>query len=186
MVVGREERFAKNAGEYLDVLGFKPVTGRYETKVRLDYRVNDAPTEWVSPLEVRIPGNPVTTPVGVAAVVTGAVAVVAALGVIRAMASPAIALGSVGGGVSATPLNALQDLALDRLEPMARGRVASSVTKAAYKRVSRDRCPICGTKIRHNHCVTCHKTVSEVRQEFAGQIQELLSRAVPLLAQGGL
>ena len=185
VAVGREKRFTRKAGEYLDVLGFKPVTGRYETKVRLDYRVDDAPTEWLRPLEVTIPGNPVATPVGVAAVATGAVGVLAALGVIRAVVSPTIALGSAAGGVSATPLDPLQDLALDRLEPMARGKVASAVTKAAHKRISRDRCPMCGTKIRHNHCDTCQKTAREVRQEFSEQIQELMNRAVPLLAQGG-
>ncbi len=161
------------------------ITGIYRARVKLEYVVDDRPKTWGESRNVRIPGNPLSTPVGAAAAVVAAGTFVAALALVRSMITTRLPLGiTVPGNVSLTPSSSLYNLALERLEPATRGRVTANIVKAARGRIVRERCPVCDTRLKHGHCYTCQKSAREVRREYVDRVRALALQGGQLLASG--
>lgn len=163
------------------------VTGIYRARVKLDYTVEDQPKAWSEAKNIRVPGNPLATPVGAAAAMVSAGAAAAILFLVRSLAGSGLVAGiTLPGATPLTPSRALHDLALERLEPAARGRVVGSMVKGAKGVAVKERCPICGTRIRHGHCYTCRESVKEMQREYAERVSALALQGAELLASGGV
>ncbi len=160
-------------------------TGIYPVRIELEYTLGDQPGVWRETKSIRIPGNPLSTPVGALAAMVSAVAAAAILSLMMALAGSGLTPGTTLPG--STPLRAargLQDFAAERLEPAARGRVVGNIVKAARGLVVKERCPICGTRLRRGHCLTCRKPVKELRREYSERVQALALQGAELLASG--
>jgi hypothetical protein len=59
-----------------------------------------------------------------------------------------------------------------------------SIVKAARGRIIKDRCPICGTRLKHGYCYTCKKSAKEVRKEYVDRVRVLVLQSRELLASG--
>ena len=59
-----------------------------------------------------------------------------------------------------------------------------SIVKAAKGRIVKERCPSCGTRLKHGHCYTCKKSAKEVRKEYAERVRALAIQSSELLASG--
>jgi hypothetical protein len=187
MVAGESYRrgITINAREILK-FGDRPLsTGIYRSQVRLEYVVDGREKAWSQWKNIQILGNPLSTPAGAAGIVVSAGALAAILLVVRALAVPNLPAGTALP--SSTPVKALPRLyefALERLEPMARGRVVGSIVNSAKKRIIKERCPICETRLKHGHCYTCKKSVKEVRKEYTNKLKDLVLQGGQLIASG--
>ena len=181
-----ESDFIISPNDYLGKWGVPLITGIYEINTRLHYSSGGRFEQTIHPFELSITGNPVATPLGAVALATGAAGLFTAFGLARVVVAPVLAVGSTAPmAAQALPLSLLQEFAANRLEPLARGRVTASVTKAAQKRVFATKCPICHTRIQHGHCATCKKPSVEVKREFTKRLETLVLQTFPILAQGG-
>lgn len=161
------------------------VTGIYRAKVKLEYTIVGQPKTWSESKNIRIPGNPISTPPGiVATVITGGTAA-AALVLARSLIVPGVAVGTaLPGSISVTSTSFLHDLVLGRLEPTTRGRVVANIVKVAKGRIVKDKCPLCDSLLRHGHCYTCKRPAREVRNEYAERVKTLALQGAKLLAGG--
>ena len=179
------EQITVNAREVLRLGDMPLVTGIYRAVIKLEYAMGDQKKVWSEPKKIKILGNPMSTPLGAAGVVTSVGAVTAVLMLIRSLISPGIPTGTTMP--TNTPFNLLQrlyDFAAERFEPTARGRVIGNIVKAAKGRVIKKKCPICGTRLKHGYCYTCKKSAKEVRNEYIDRVKALALQSSELLASG--
>ena len=179
------EQITVNAKEVLKLDGNTLFTGIYPAMIKLEYTVDDQKKVWSKPKNIKILGNPLNTPLGVAGIVTSGGAVAAIFLLIRSLISPGIPAGTtIPAGTSTSSLPRLYDLAAERLEPTARGRVIGNIVKAAKGRIIKKRCPICGTRLKHGYCYTCKKSAKEVRNEYVNRVRALALQGSKLFASG--
>ena len=179
------EQITLNVREVLKLGDMTLVTGIYRAVIKLEYAVGDQKKVWSETKNVQILGNPLSTPFGAAGVVTSVGAVAAILMLIRSLISPGIPTGTIiPTSTSISSLARLYDLAAERLEPTARGRVMGNIVKAAKGRIIKKRCPICGTRLKHGYCYTCKKSAKEVRNQYIDRVKALALQSSELLASG--
>ena len=179
------ETFTLTPKDYLRFGNINLITGVYRAEANLEYEAGPQVRSWLQPLDLKVPGNPVTTPAGAVAMATGAGAIVGALGLARTIAAPGLAAGAVAsGGVSIAPSELLLDLASDRLESTTRGRVVNLVTKESRRRVVRNLCQICSTRFRSGSCPNCGRSAKEAREAYTELVQHRVMDAAPILARG--
>ncbi len=179
------EQITLNVREVLKLGDMTLVAGIYHAVIKLEYALGDQKKVWSEPNNVQILGNPMSTPLGAAGVVTSVGAVTAILMLIRSLISPGIPAGTtIPASTSISSLPRLYDLAAERLEPAARGRVIGNIVKAAKGRIIKKRCPICGTRLKHGYCYTCKKSAKEVRNEYIDRVKALALQSSELLASG--
>jgi hypothetical protein len=160
-------------------------TGIYRGQIRLEYAEGGRENAWSQWVNIQIPGNPLGTPAGAAGVAVSVGTVASLLLLARALAVPALPAGTaLPSSVSVEALPNLHGLATERLESMARGRVSGTMVGAAKKRITKDKCPICETRLKHGHCYTCKKSAKEVRNEYASKLKDLAMRSGQLIAGG--
>ncbi len=177
------EEITVNAKDVLRVSNL--VTGIYRTVIKLEYTASGGTKVWSDPKNIRIPGNPLGTPLGAATAATTGGAVAAVLMLLKSLVSPGLPVGvTIPGSTSVSSLPRLHDFAANRLESTARGRLMGSVVKAAKRRVIKNKCPVCGTRLKHGHCVTCKKSIKKVRSEYVDRVKTLVLQSTDLLASG--
>jgi len=178
-------RITLDTGEELKIADRPLVTGIYRSQIKLEYSAGSqarALSQWKN---IKIPGNPLTTPAGAAGVAVGAGTLVSILLLIRSLAVPSITAGTtlpLSAPVKALPR--LYELAAGRLESLTRGRVAGTIVSAAKKRIIKDKCPICETRLKHGHCYTCKKSAKEVRKEYTDKMKDLVLKGSQLITSG--
>ena len=134
---------------------------------------------------IRILGNPLNTPVGAAGVAVGAGTLAGILLLVRSLVVPNLPAGTTLS--SSTPVGTsllLRELALDRLEPVTRGRVVGNIVSATKKRIIKGKCPICETRLKQGYCYTCKKPAKEVRSEYKNKLKDLALQGGQLIAGG--
>ncbi len=174
-----------NAREVLKIGNLPLVTGIYRSQIKLEYAVGGQEKVLSQWKNIRILGNPLSTPLGAAGIVMSAGALAFILMLVRALAAPGLPAGitlPVNASVSALPL--LYELASERLEPLARGRVTGSIVNATKRRIVKDSCPICETRLKHGYCYTCKKSAREVRGEYRNKLKNLTLQGGQLIASG--
>jgi len=182
MVAGESYRreIVIDAREALKVGEQSLTTGIYRGQIRLEYTADNREKVLSQWKNIRIPGNPLSTPAGAAGVAVSAGTVAAILVLARALAVPGLPAGTtLPSVVSVTPLTRLYGL-----EPMARGRVIGSIVSAAKKRILKDKCPICETRLKHGYCYTCKKSAKDVRNEYTNKLKELALQGGQLINSG--
>jgi hypothetical protein len=174
-----------NAREVLKLGNLPLATGIYRSQIRLEYSVDGQEKVWSQWKNIKILGNPLSTPLGVAGMVVSAGAVAAILSLVRSLAVPSLPAGTtlpLSASVKALPR--LYELALERLEPVTRGRVVGSIVNSAKKRIKKEKCPICQTHLKHGYCYTCQKSAKEVRNEYTNKLKSLVLQGGQLVASG--
>ncbi len=187
IVAGESYRreIAINAREVLKFGDRTLATGIYRSQVRLEYAAGGMEKVWSQWRNIQILGNPLNTPVGAAGIAVSAGAVAAILLLVRSLAVPSLPAGTaLPSSASAKALPRLYELALGRLEPMTRGRVVGSIVSAAKKRIKKEKCPICETRLKHGHCYTCRKSAKEVHSEYKNRLKDLALQGGQLIANG--
>lgn len=177
------QEIAIAAREVLKLGNLPLVTGIYRSQINLEYAVGGQEKVWSQWKNIKILGNTLSTPLGAAGIAVSAATVAAILIWVRALAIPSLPAGAtlpVNAPVRVLPR--LHDLALERLEPMTRGRVVGNMVKAAKRRIIKDRCPICETRLKHGYCYVCKKSAKEVRNEFTDRLRALALQSGQLLA----
>jgi hypothetical protein len=179
------EQITLNVREVLKLGNMTLVTGIYRAVIKLEYTVDDQKKVWNELKNIKILGNPMSTPLGAAGVVTSVGAVAAILMLIRSLISSGIPIGTtMPANTSFNLLQRLYDFATERLEPTTRGRVMGNIVKAAKRRIIKEKCPICGTRLKHSYCYTCKKSAKEVRNEYIDRVKALALQSSELLASG--
>jgi hypothetical protein len=179
------ERITINIREALALGDLTLVTGIYRTRVQMDYVTGEQSKEWSESRNIRITGNPLSTPLGAVGVMLSGIATATLLMLVKALVSPGLAAGMIlPAGTPAVAVPRLYDFVSGRLESTARGRVMSSIVKAAGARIIKGKCPICGTRIKHGYCYTCKKSVKEVNKEYVEKMRDLAVQGGNLLASG--
>jgi len=174
-----------NTREALRLGDWPLVTGTYHAVITLEYTAGNQQKTWSEAKNIRIPGNPLNTPAGAAGVVISGGTIAAILMLLKSLIAPGLSAGTtmpVSTPVRSLPR--LYNLAAERLEPTARGRVMGSIVKAARGRIIKDRCPICGTRLKHGYCYTCKKSAKEARKEYVDRVRALALQSSELLASG--
>ncbi len=169
-------RMELSLGDYLSWDGRPLATGLYDVHVTVDYETaSGGQRTYDLPLEVRVPGNPLATPPGIAAVLFGIAAIAAAFSLASSVTTPAIAFGmQLPATAQAYATNQFKDFSSGGLEPMARERSIALMTEAAKKRMKKDRCPMCGAHLKHDMCLPCGKPVEELRAEYVDSMKDLM------------
>jgi hypothetical protein len=181
----RSERMEIDVPDALGTGGRTLVTGIYQSRFSIDYTVNSVGEVWSRDKNLKIPGNPLTTPAGAAGVVVGIGAIASILALVKSAVTPAISAGTIlPAGASLQAMPGLHEFALQKLESTTRGRVVGSVVNTAKKRIVKQKCPICESRIRHGHCYTCRKPVKEVRAEYLNMLKDLVVRGGQLIESG--
>jgi len=148
-----------NAAEILTFGGRPLATGIYRSQIRLEYATAGQEKAWNQWKNIKILGNPLNTPLGAVGIVVSAAALVSILMLARSLAVPKLPIGTnLPLSVSVKALPRLYEFASERLEPVTRGRVVGSIVKSAKRRITKERCPICGTRLKHGQCFTCKKS----------------------------
>ncbi len=172
--------------EFLKAGNMKLITGIYGSRFRVTYIVGGSENEWHTEKNIKIPGNPVTTPGGVIGLAAGLTALTSIVVMGKSLAAPAVgAAGTVlppGMSVMGTP--DLKDMILNRLEPTARGRVVGNIVKAAKSRIVRGKCPLCESRLKHGYCFTCKKSTKEVQREYTEKLEDLVFKSGQLIESG--
>jgi hypothetical protein len=154
-----------NAREVLN-LGDRPLTtGIYRSQMKLEYSMSGGEKAWSQWVNIRILGNPLSSVFGIAGAVVSAVTIGAVLWLVKG-------------------LSTLYNLAMGRLESLARGRVVGSIVNASKKFVVKERCPICGKPLKNEYCYTCMKSAKQVRLEYRNRLKNLAIQGEELLAGG--
>ena len=180
-----EEKIILDAREMLKLGNLPLITGIYRSVINLEYTVGDRNMAWSESKNIRILGNPLVTPLGAAGLIVSMGTVASIVMLMRSLVVP-----NLPGGTmlpAHTPISSLPrlyDLAAERLEPAARGRMMGSMVKAAKGRVTRNKCPVCETRLKHGYCYTCKKSAKEVRNEYTDRVRTLAIQGSKLLASG--
>jgi hypothetical protein len=160
-------------------------TGLFRSQIKLDYVTGGQAktrSRWVN---IHVTGDPLNTPAGTGGLVVGVGTLAAILWLLRSLAASVLPKGTIlPPSALIEPQALLHELAMDRLEPTARGRVIGSIVSAAKKAIVKEKCPICETRLKHGYCYTCRKSAREVRQEFTDKLKNLALQTVPLLNSG--
>lgn len=154
-----------SAREFLKLGDTTLTTGKYRTRVELEYSVGDSPAVWGRWVNLQVVGNPVLTPVGGAGVAIGAITLGAVIWLAKG-------------------LTGLYRFAIGRLESLTRGRVVGSFVDAARKRIVREKCPVCGERFQSGYCPRCKKSIKEIRREYHDQLQRLAQQGEKMLVAG--
>jgi hypothetical protein len=161
------------------------ITGIYHTAITIDYSAGVRHSSWTESTNIRIPGNPVSTPAGAAGIAVTGGTIAAIMMLTKSLVAPALPAGvSLPASTPIRSRPGLIELVLDRLEPTARGRLTGNIVKAARARIVKDKCPICGTRLKHGYCFTCKKPAKEVRKEYVDRVRELVIQSGKLFASG--
>ena len=174
-----------NTGEVLNLADRPLTTGVYRSQVRLEYTAEGQARTVSLWKDIRIPGNPLNTPVGAAGVAVGAGTLASILLLVRALVGTSLPAGAtLPLSMPVEPLPLLRELAMNRLEPVTRGRLVGSIVSTARKRVIKEKCPICGTRLKHGHCFTCKKSAKEVYSEYQNKLKDLALQGGQIIAEG--
>ena len=161
------------------------VTGTYRTMMTLEYTAGNQQKAWSVMKNLRIHGNPLNTPVGAAGIVISGGTIAGILMLLKSLIVPGLPAGiTLPTNTPVRSLPSLHDLAAERLEPTARGRIMGSIVKAAKRRITKNKCPICGTRLKSGHCYTCKKSSKEVQKEYVDRVRNLVMQSSKLLASG--
>ncbi len=165
--------------------GVPIVMGIYRVVVNLEYTVGNQQKFWSGSNNIKITGNPLSTPLGGVGIITSGGAITTSLFLVRALISPGIPAGTlIPARAAITPLAQLHNLVSMRLESTARGRVVGNITAAAKGRIIKKRCPICGKSLKYGYCYTCKKSAKELRNEYQDKIKDLALQSSELLTSG--
>ncbi len=179
------ESITINPKDAIGVGNMTLATGAYNGLITLKYSAQDQTEIFSQPKNISIIGNPLATVAGVVALVVTGGAIVAGTALGASIASSGIAAGAVVPmQAQVIPLEGLKNFALGRLEPTARGSVVGAIIKSARKRIVKQYCPICSSRIRHDYCYNCRKTAREVEKEYTEKVKELALQGIQLLASG--
>jgi hypothetical protein len=182
----RTEVITVRPGDFLKAGDITLATGIYGGRFRVRYTTSQGEQVWRADKNIRIPGNPLTTPAGAVGAAVGLTALTSLAVLGKAAASPAMA--AAGTVLPADTVvdgtSKLRELLENRLEPTARGKVTGNLVKAAKGRIVRDRCPLDGEKLVHGYCPTHRKSAGELRTEYRKQLQELSLAGGELIASG--
>ncbi len=174
-----------NTGEALNLADRPLTTGVYRSQLRLEYAAGGQARSVSLWRNIRIPGNPLNTPVGAAGVAVGAGTLASIILLVRSLFGTGLPVGvALPPGTPVETLPLLRELAMDRLEPVTRGRLVGNIVSAAKKRIIKAKCPICGTRLKHGHCFTCKKSAKEVYSEYQGRLRDLALQGGQLIAEG--
>ncbi len=161
------------------------VTGTYRAVITLEYTAGNQQQARSEAKNIIIPGNPLRTPLGAAGIVISGGTMAAILMLLKSLITPGLPVGTtMPASTPVRSLPRLYNLVAERLEPTTRGRVMGSIVKAAKGRIVKERCPSCGTRLKHGHCYTCKKSAKEVRKEYAERVRALAIQSSELLASG--
>ena len=180
-----EEKIILDAREMLKLGNLPLITGIYRSVINLEYTVGDRNMVWSESKNIRILGNPLVTPLGAAGLIVSMGTVASILMLMRSLVVPNLPAGTMlPAHTSISSLPRLYDLAAERLEPAARGRMMGSLAKAAKGRVTKNKCPVCETRLKHGYCYTCKKSAKEVRNEYTDRVRTVAIQGSKLLASG--
>lgn len=180
-----EEKIILDAREMLKLGNLPLITGIYRSVINLEYTVGDRNMVWSESKNIRILGNPLVTPLGAAGLIVSMGTVASILMLMRSLVVPNLPAGTMlPAHTSISSLPRLYDLAAERLEPAARGRMMGSLAKAAKGRVIKNECPVCETRFKHGYCYTCKKSAKEVRNEYTDRVRTVAIQGSKLLASG--
>jgi hypothetical protein len=180
-----EEKIILDAREMLKIGNLPLITGIYRSVINLEYTVGDRNMVWSESKNIRILGNPLVTPLGAAGLIVSMGTVASILMLMRSLVVANLPGGTMlPAHTRISSLPRLYDLAAERLEPVARGRMMGSLAKAAKGRVIKNECPVCETRLKHGYCYTCKKSAKEVRNEYTDRVRTLAIQGSKLLASG--
>jgi hypothetical protein len=180
-----EEKIILDAREMLKLGNLPLITGIYRSVINLEYTVGDRNMVWSESKNIRILGNPLVTPLGAAGLIVSMGTVASILMLMRSLVVPNLPAGTMlSAHTSISSLPRLYDLAAERLEPVARGRMMGSLAKAAKGRVIKNECPVCETRFKHGYCYTCKKSAKEVRNAYTDRVRTVAIQGSKLLASG--
>jgi len=180
-----EEKIILDAREMLKLGNLPLITGIYRSVINLEYTVGDRNMVWSESKNIRILGNPLVTPLGAAGLIVSMGTVASILMLMSSLVVPNLPAGTMlPAHTSISSLPRLYDLAAERLEPAARGRMMGSLAKAAKGRVTKNECPVCETRLKHGYCYTCKKSAKEVRNEYTDRVRTVAIQGSKLLASG--
>lgn len=180
-----KEKITVSAREVLKLGDVPLITGIYRSGIKLEYAVGDHNKVWSEWKNIRILGNPLVTPLGAVGVILSGGTVAAILMLIRSLIAPSLPVGTTMPiSTSVRSLPRLYNLATERLESAARGRVTGSIVKAAKGRIIKEKCPVCETRLKHGYCYTCKKSAKDVRNEYADRMRTLAIQGSELLTSG--
>ena len=174
-----------NIREALRLGDWPLVTGTYRAVITLEYTAGNQQKARSEAKNIKIPGNPLRTPLGVAGIVISGGTMAAILMLLKSLIVPGLPVGAtMPVSTSVRSLPRLYNLAAERLEPATRGRVMGNIVKAAKGRIIKKRCPICETRFKHGYCYACKKSTKEVRKEYVDRVRALAIQSSELLASG--
>lgn len=174
-----------NIREALRLGDWPLITGTYRAMITLEYTAGNQQKARSEAKNIKIPGNPLRTPLGAAGIVISGGTMAAMLMLLKSLIAPGLPVGTaLPAGTPVRSLPRLYNLAAERLEPTTRGRVMGSIIKAAKGRIVKERCPSCGTRLKHGYCYTCKKSTKEVRKEYVAKVRALAIQSSELLASG--
>lgn len=180
-----EEKITLDAREMLKLGDLPLITGIYRSVINLEYTVGDRNMVWSESKNIRILGNPLVTPLGAVGLIVSMGTVASILMLIRSLVVPNLpGVMMLPANISISSLPRLYDLAAERLDTTARGRMMGSLVKAAKRRVIKNKCPVCETRLKHGYCYTCKKSAKEVRNEYTDRVRTLAIQGSKLLASG--
>lgn len=180
-----EEKITLDAREMLKLGDLPLITGIYRSVINLEYTVDDRNMVWSESKNIRILGNPLVTPLGAVGLIVSMGTVASILMLIRSLVVPNLpGVMMLPANISISSLPRLYDLAAERLDTTARGRMMGSLVKAAKRRVIKNKCPVCETRLKHGYCYTCKKSAKEVRNEYTDRVRTLAIQGSKLLASG--
>jgi hypothetical protein len=171
--------------EVLTYGGRPLITGIYHSQINLEYVMGSQEKALAQWINIHILGNPLSTPAGAAGILVSMGTLAAILLLIRSLFVSTIPRGiTLPSSVSINPQALLHDLAMERLEPTARGRVTGSIVSAARKLLIKGKCPICETRLKHGYCYTCQKSAKDVRHEYTTRLKDLVLQTGQLISSG--
>ena len=174
-----------NTKEALQIGGRPVATGIYRSQVNLEYAVEGREEVRSLTKNIKIPGNPLTTPAGAAGAAVSLGAMAAIIMLVKSVAVPGLPAGTVlPAGTTVKAMPGLYELAMKKLESTTRGRVVGNIVNSAKRRIIRDICPMCQTRLKHGHCYTCKKSTRELRNEYTNRLKDLALEGGELIASG--
>lgn len=181
----RDERIVVDLKDALKAGNGIIATGIYRSRFSLEYTVAGKEELWHQVKNIKIPGNPLVTPAGAAGAAFSLGAVAAIIALVKTITAPGLAAGTIlPAGASVHSLSGLYEFLNTRLESTTRGRVVGSIVNSAKKRIIRQKCPVCQSRIKHGYCYTCGKSVKDLRKEYIDRLKNLSIQCGQLLSSG--
>jgi hypothetical protein len=181
----RDERIVVDLEDVLKVGNGIIVTGIYRSRFSLEYTVAGREELWHQTKDIKIPGNPLVTPAGAAGAAFSLGTVAAIIALVKTITVPGLAAGTIlPAGASAHALSGLHEFLSARLESTTRGRVVGSIVNSAKRRIIRQKCPICESRVKHGYCYTCGKSAKDLHKEYTDRLKDLSLQCGQLLSSG--